>query len=68
MIAEQLYTETTILHQEYAEMKAVIDIQKERNSGKCKIQKDDRFVIRPDIIEALKKAEKIAKQRRAKKQ
>ena len=63
MIAEQLCTETTILHQEYAEMKAVMDIQKERNSGKCKILKDDRVVARPDVVEASEGAKRIAKQR-----
>ena len=46
IIAQQLYTETTIRHQKYAEMKAVIDTQKEMNSGKCKILKDDRVVAR----------------------
>ena len=59
MIAEQLCTETTILHQEYAEIKAVMDIRKERNSGKCKILKDDRVVARPDVVEALEEAERI---------
>ena len=63
MIAEQLCTETIILHQEYAEMKAVMDTQKERNSGKCKILKDDRVVARPDVIEALEGAARIAKQK-----
>jgi len=63
MIAEQLCTETTILHQEYAEMKAVMDTRKERYSGKCKILKDDRVVARPDVVKALEGAERIAKQR-----
>jgi len=63
MIAEQLCTETIILHQEYAEMKAVMDTQKERNSGKCKILKDDRVVARPDVVEASEGAARIAKQR-----
>ena len=53
MSVEQLYTEITILHQEYAEIKAVIDTQKERNSDKCKILKGQSVIARPDIIEAL---------------
>ena len=63
MIMEQLYAETTILHQEYAEMKSVIDTQKERNSGKWKLLKDDRVVARPDVVEASEGAKRIAKQR-----
>ena len=63
IIAEQLCPETTILHQKYAEMKAVMDIRKERNLGKCKILKDDRVVARPDVIEALEGAARIAKQK-----
>ena len=44
-----------------------MDIRKERNLGKCKILKDDRVVARPDVIEALEGAERITKERRAKK-
>ena len=53
MIIEQLYAEAIILHEEYAEMKAVIDIQKERNSGKYKILKGQCVIARSDVIEAL---------------
>ena len=53
MIMEQLCAEATIVHEEYAEIKAVIDTQKERNSDKCKILKGQSVIARPDIIEAL---------------
>ena len=64
MIAEQLCAETIILHQGYAEMKVVMNKQKEKNLGKCKILKGHRVITRPDVIEALERAERIAKQRK----
>ena len=67
-IAEQLYTETAILHQEFAEMKAVMDTRKERDSGTCKVLKGHRVVTGPEVIEALAKAERITKKRMAKMQ
>ena len=66
-IAEQLCAETAILHREFAEMKAVMDTRKERDSGKRKILKGHRVVTRPDVIEALEEAERSTKERRAKK-
>jgi len=57
-IAEQLHAETAILHQEFAEMKAVMDTWKERDSGKHKILKGHRVVTRPEVIEALEGAER----------
>jgi len=62
-----LYAETAILRQEFAEMKAVMDTRKERDSGKCKILKGHRVITRPEVIEALEGAERITKERRAKK-
>ena len=64
MIAEQLCAGTIILYQGYAEMKVVMNKQKEKNSSKCKILKGHRVIISPDVIEALKRAERIAKQRK----
>jgi len=64
IIAEQLCAETIILHQGYAEMKVVMNKQKEKNSGKCKILKGHGVITRPDVIEALERAERIAKQRK----
>ena len=61
-IAEHLCAETTILRQEFARMKAVVDTQKERDSGKGEILKGHGVFTRPDVIEALEGCRKKGKE------